>query len=96
MENGTSQGSIVSPVLISVMINAVFSSVDRPIGVVLFADDGVTWKRGRNVDSEAIRKVEAWALEWGFRFSVAKKRQLFFSLKGKSRTSLTLNFMEKS
>jgi len=50
VENGTPQGSIVSPVLFSIMINEVFSKVDRSISVALFADDGVMWKKGRNID----------------------------------------------
>lgn len=32
------------------MIDEVFSSIDRSIGVALFGDDGVMWKRRRNVD----------------------------------------------
>jgi len=71
VENGTPQGSIVSQVLFSIMINEVFSKVDRSISVALFADDGVMWKKGRNIDyivrkmQEAIGKVENWGMEWG-------------------------------
>lgn len=43
----------------------------------MFSDDGIMWKRGGNIEyvvkiQEAIREVEVWELEWGFRFSVAK------------------------
>lgn len=85
VENGTPQGSIVSPVLFSIMINKVFSTVERSISVYLFADDGVMWKKGRNVEyivrkmQEAIGKVECWGREWGFRFSVAKTKVVCFS-----------------
>lgn len=46
VENGTPQGSIISPILFSVMINDIFSNVCSSIGVSLFADDGAMWKRG--------------------------------------------------
>jgi len=49
VENGTPQGSTVSPVLFLVMMNEVFIKVDRSISVALFADDGVMWKKERNV-----------------------------------------------
>lgn len=51
----------------------------------LFADDGVIWKRGRNVEyitkkiQEAMLEVEGWALEWGFRFSVSKTKAVIFT-----------------
>lgn len=85
VENGTPQGSIVSPVLFSIMINKVFSRVDRSISVTLYADDIIMWKKGRNVEyivrkmQEAIGKVECWGREWGFRFSVAKTKVVCFS-----------------
>lgn len=62
------QGSIVSPLLFSVMINEVFSEVEQRMGCSLLADDGAIWKRGRNVGfigkkkiQEAFFKVETWA-----------------------------------
>lgn len=67
------------------MINKIFSSIDRCIGVLLFVDDGALWKRGRNIDfitntiQESIRKLEIWALEWVFRFSVAKTEAVLFT-----------------
>ena len=48
VENGTPQGSVISPVLFIVMINDIFSKVDRSVGRSLFADDGALWFRGRN------------------------------------------------
>ena len=50
IENGTPQGSIVSPLLISNMINYVFMSLENGMGFSLFADDGAIWKRGRNLE----------------------------------------------
>jgi len=84
VENGVPQGSIISPLLFSIMIDDVQNSV----GVALFADDGAMWKKGRNVDfvvdkvQQAVNKVQQWAIQWGFRISIDKTKTLFFSRKG--------------
>lgn len=85
IENGTPQGSIVSPLLFSIMINEVFSEVEHGMGLSLFADDGSIWKRGRNVEfivkklQSAIGKVEEWSYKWGFKFSADKTKTMFFT-----------------
>ena len=50
IENGTPQGSVISPVLFNVMINDIFDNISEGFGLSLFADDGAIWKRGRNVE----------------------------------------------
>lgn len=83
VENGTPQGSIISPLLFFIMINDVFKSIESSTGVVLFADNGALWKKRRNVQyvvnkrRKAIDIVEKWALEWGFRLSVDKTKTIF-------------------
>lgn len=57
IENGTPQGSIVSPLLFSIMINDVFEDLENGLGFSLFADDGAIWKRGRNIDF-IVKKVQ--------------------------------------
>ena len=63
IENGTPQGSIISPLLFSTMINDVFEDIGNGMGRSLFADDGAMWVRGRNLDfimkkmQGAIKKV---------------------------------------
>lgn len=75
----------MSPLLFSFMINDVFLDIEKGIGCSLFADDGVIWKRGRNVDfvvrkmQTAIEVVEKWSYKWGFRFSVEKTKTVIFS-----------------
>lgn len=80
MDNGTPQGSVISPLLFIIMINDVFTKVPVNIGRSVFADDGALWKRGRNME-HAVRKVQdvidevvEWGCDWGFRFSVEKTR----------------------
>lgn len=85
VENGTPQGSIISPLLFTVMINEAFKEVDKSIDVALFADDGAMWKRGRNVEhivqrmQQGVDKVQKWALDWGFRISVEKTKFMLFT-----------------
>lgn len=80
VENGTPQGSVISPLLFNIMINDVFSNVQSGIGKSLFADDGSLWKRGKNVKytmkkvQEALTSVEDWGRKWGFRFSIEKTK----------------------
>lgn len=87
VEIGTPQGSIISPILFSVMINDIFSNVCSSIGVSLFAGDGAMWKRGQNISfivrkmQKAIGNVEVWALKWGFRLSVNKTKVVVFTNK---------------
>lgn len=50
IETGTPQGSIISPLLFSLMINDFYADIAKQMGVSLFVDDGGIWKRGRNVD----------------------------------------------
>ncbi len=87
VENGTPQGSVVSPLLFIIMINYIFLKVPADIGRSLFADDGALWKRGRNMEyvvrkvQGALDKVVEWGSEWGCRFSVEKTQSVFFTNK---------------
>ncbi len=69
------------------IINVVFSQIQPDIGRSLFADDGALWKRGRIIlhingkMQEAIRKVEQWAYDWGFKFSVEKTKTVILRKK---------------
>ena len=97
VENGTPQGSVISPIIFSIAINAVFDKVPLDIGRSLFADDGALWKRGRNgvyvakKMQEALGTVEEWAKAWGFRFSVGKtKSMLFFEKQNRRREGVSV------
>lgn len=87
VENGTPQGSAISPVLFNIMINDVFKNVSPDIVVSLYADDGALWRRGGNVNlvvnkiQQAIMEVEKWAGDWGFKFSISKTCCEFFTNK---------------
>ena len=87
VENGTPQGSVISPTLFTIMINDIFENIPIGMGRSLFADDGALWKKGGNIDhlvkklQEGIDQVEKWGAEWGFKFSVEKSKVMFFSKK---------------
>ena len=76
--NGIPQGSSISPVLFAIMMDDVFCSLGVGIKFAIYADDGAICKRGRNLGhvvsamQKAIRQVESWTLDWGFRLSVEK------------------------
>ena len=89
IENGTPQGSVISPILFNVMINDIFDNIGRGFGLSLFADDGAIWKRGRNVEfivkqvQKSLQIVEEWGTMWGFRISASKSKYMIFGFKRK-------------
>lgn len=48
IENGIPQGRVIRPLLFIMMINDVFTRVDKNLCRSLFADDGALWYRGEN------------------------------------------------
>ncbi len=90
IENGTPQGSVISPLLFIIMINDVFATIGENINKSLFADDGALWLRGRNVEyivnkmQTVLISVEKWSYKWGLTFSVDKTKYIFFTNKRRS------------
>lgn len=89
IENGTPQGSVISPVLFNIMINDMFGNTEKGFGLSLFADDGAIWKRGCNVKfvlkkiQRALVTVEEWGDTWGFKISASKTKYMVFGFKRK-------------
>lgn len=89
VENGTPQGSVISPVLFNVMINDIFENAQQGFGKSLFADDGALWRRGKNMHhmfcqtQQALDQVVKWADKWGFKISAPKSKFMFFGQKRK-------------
>uniref|UniRef100_A0A8C6LAI2 Reverse transcriptase domain-containing protein n=1 Tax=Nothobranchius furzeri TaxID=105023 RepID=A0A8C6LAI2_NOTFU len=96
VENGTPQGSVISPILFTIMTDDVFQNVGTEFGMALFTDDGAKWKKGKNIQyvqkkvQEAIKMVENWSYDWGFKFSVEKTKSMVFTKGKKVMENLTL------
>jgi len=94
IENGTPQGSVISPVLFNILVNGMFSRVGKEFRFSLFADDGALWKRGRNLSymfgqiQNALKRVSEWADDWGFKISTEKTKYMIFGCKKKMPTQM--------
>lgn len=77
-ENGTPQGSVISPVLFNIMINDIFEDLPLNINAAQFADDGSFWRRFGNFQfviesiQNCLSKVSTWCSKWGFKISKSK------------------------
>ena len=50
LENGTPQGSVISPLLFIIMSNDFPTIKDADVDTSLYADDRTVWKNGRNIN----------------------------------------------
>ena len=77
MENGSPQGSVISPVLLIIMMN------DNPepandVKLSLFADNSAIWRTGPNPEvnrrhlQSYLDRVKKFFDEWGFKVSITK------------------------
>ena len=87
VESGIPQGSVISPILFYIMINDIFEKLGNNIDVLLYADDAVIWKRGRNFSyiinqiQKDVQVLEQWGVDWGFKFSIQKSKVMYFTRK---------------
>ena len=49
VENGIPQGSVISPILFNIMVNDMYDKLGENNEGLLYADDAVIWRRGRNI-----------------------------------------------
>lgn len=94
VENGTAQGSAISPSLFNVLLNDMLNRLGKEFGVSLLADDGAVWKQGRNLpfilsqiqSIRALEDVVTRANDSGFKISVDKTKYVIFGHKRKVAT----------
>ena len=84
LDNGTPQGSVLSPVLFLIMINDI-PDPGKKVNVSIFADDCCIWKAGKNTNynarivQEYFNKFQIWSNKWGLRISTTKTTAVVFS-----------------
>ena len=84
LENGTPQGSVLSPILFSLMIIYLPERMTSP--AALYADDFCFWECGSNITllnqlcQRSLFKVCNWCEECGFKISCTKSNAVLFYL----------------
>ena len=96
LENGLPQGSILSPILFSIMINDLPNVLTCP--AALFADDCCFWEVGTNINQlnntvqKNLNRVNEWCSKWGFKVSKSKSAAVLFTrMRGVPNTSFNLD-----
>jgi len=85
MDNGTPQGSIISPMLFIIMINDLPSPTANTAESAIYADDSSAKSSGENLKTinfdiqKHLDRVNKWSNTWGFKLSKAKTTALIFS-----------------
>ena len=87
LENGTPQGSVISPILFLLMINDIPSDSDPNTYCSLFADDSAIWRSGRHIDTlfkeiqKQLNLFHEWCSNWGFKINEDKTVAMIFTKK---------------
>ena len=95
LDNGTPQGSIISPIVFIILINSMFRNTpDSDKG--LYMDDGLLWSTGNDIETvmdriqNSLNAIGEWGKEYGIKFSTAKTKYMIFTKK-KETTLLNAN-----
>ena len=84
LENGLPQGSVLSCILFSLIINSIFKDIEE-IAKSLFCDDGLFWATGETLDiatekiQKALEQIEEWCDLNGPKISITKTHFTIFT-----------------
>ena len=87
IDNGIPQGSVLSPILFSLMINDIFEDIPLGINYSIYADDVALWckhesqEQSHNLLQNGLHNVLQWSNKWGFSLSSHKTVAMIFSNK---------------
>ncbi|MDW3615091.1 MAG: reverse transcriptase family protein, partial [Nitrososphaeraceae archaeon] len=101
LENGTPQGSVISPLLFLIMINDIPTVNDNLTKSSLFADDSAIWRSGKNLQQiiknlqKIMNKICDWSDNWGFKISETKTVAIVFTKKRNSNQIKKLKINDK-
>lgn len=96
LENGTPQGSVISPLLFLIMVNDFPDTEKYQIHASLFADDSAIWKTGKSFKflfkkvQQSLDDIEKWCSKWGFLINLKKTVFMSFSRGRKPEADLSL------
>jgi len=91
-ENGTPQGSSISPILFIIMVND-FPQLSEFTSDAFFADDCSIWRSGKNLEQifyhlqRDLNLISEWCIKWGFTINTAKTQGIIFSKKINIKTA---------
>src|SRR6267154_1827567 len=85
-QNGTPQGSSLSPILFLIMVND-FPTLSEYTSNALFADDCTVWRSGKNLSQiqyhlqNDLNIISDWCKKWGFQINIEKTVGIIFTNK---------------
>ena len=99
-ENGTPQGSAISPLLFLIMVND-FPPLSKFTSDAFFADDCTIWRSGTNLEQivyhlqEDLNAISGWCKKWGFIINTDKTQGIIFTNKQIRDTQVKLKINGK-
>jgi ribonuclease HI len=100
-ENGTPQGSAISPLLFLIMVND-FPKLSQFTSDAFFADDCTIWRTGNNLAQiiyhlqNDLDLIGEWCKEWGFTLNTEKTTGIIFSRKKECNNRINLKIQGKT